>query len=171
LGFLSKLRGAAAPSPSTDETDWYTFNLCRGSITSVVGEASYQRCLEQTVRKASRTPPLPIDEIPFASDTEPRPWFVAYLQREPGNPYDANAISVSSSHGIVGYLERGKAKSFQPLLQLLESHGHRGGACCAYARDADNGYWGVVLLAQQLLWHESVATTTRLQIVKSEPDG
>jgi hypothetical protein len=142
VGFLKRITAAVSSPPTVDDVDWY--RLYSASITSVVGESNYQQCLDKTVRGARTTPPFPPDEMPFESDNEPRPWFAAYLQREPGNTYDANAVSVSSGHGIVGYLDRNAAKRFQPVLQLLESHGHAGGVCPAYALRADNGMWGVV---------------------------
>ena len=94
------------------------------------------RCSRAAAVSLEKWPP----EVP-----ERLPWFAAYLQHEPDNKYDTNAIRVSTQFGVVGYLQRDRAASFVPLLQLLATHGFQGGACSAYALQADNGMWGVVL--------------------------
>lgn len=144
MGFLDRLRGQSA-APEIAESEWFVLCSSASSMQSIVGEASYQPCLDKTIRGASATPPFGLTEWPFQSETG-RPWFAAYLQRDPNNSYDANAVVVQSKHGVIGYLERNNAKRFQPVLQLLESHGLRGGACAAYALRGDNGMWGVVLV-------------------------
>ena len=80
------------------------------------------------------------------------------------HPYDANAVAVATEHGVVGYLARDEAKSYQAVLQLLESHGYRGGACAAYGLRADNGMWGVVLVlsgARKCMDHVKVERSFR----------
>ena len=91
-------------------------------------------------------PPLPLEGWPLEIWQDERlPWFIAHLEREPTNPYDPNAIRVSSSHGCIGYLARDKAATYQQALRLAEEMGHRGGMCSAFLRQTDNGMWGVVL--------------------------
>jgi hypothetical protein len=141
VGFLDRVKARLA-APTSDASEWFT--LCGESITSVVGESNYQRCLDTTVRSATAEPPFELEYEPLEGDQ--KLWFPVYLRREPDNKYDPNAVSAASSHGVVGYLERNNAKRFQSVLELLESHGHRGIACPAYARRADNGMWGVVLV-------------------------
>ena len=100
----------------------------------------------QDCPRRNSTPPFPLDKWPRDISQEERlTWFAAYLQREPDNPYDTNAVAASSQHGIVGYLPRERAKAYGKVLELLESQGHRRAACPAFARRADNGMWGVVL--------------------------
>ena len=105
VGFLDRLRGRTEPD-TRDDGDWFT--LCAASIQSVVGESGYQPCLDKTVRGATPTPPFPLDKWPRDISQEERlPWFAAYLQREPDNPYDTNAVAVSMPSTEVGYLAGG----------------------------------------------------------------
>jgi hypothetical protein len=163
MGFLDRLRSSDAPAPTG--TEWYTLPGSYSSHASVVGESNYQSCIVKTLRAASGEPPFSLDKWP-PERPEGLPWFAAYLQREPANQYDANAVRVSSRFGVVGYLQRERAGSFVPLLRLLESHGYRGGACSAYALEADNGMWGIVLKvagAQKCMSHVKADKSFRVE--------
>ena len=141
MGFFDRVKAQLA-APTSDASEWFV--LCGESITSVVGESHYQRCLDTTVRSATAESPFELEYEPF--EGEEKLWFPVHLRREPDNEYDPNAVSVASRHGVVGYLERNNAKRFRPVLELIESHGYPGIACPAYALKADNGMWGVVLV-------------------------
>jgi hypothetical protein len=144
VGFLDRLKRDVGAASTIADSEWYALHGSFMSHASVVGESNYQSCISKTLRHAGNEPPFPLDKWP-PERPERLPWFAAYLRHEPDNKYDANAICVSTRFGVVGYLERHRAESYVPLLKLLESHGYRGAACCAYGLEADNGMWGVVL--------------------------
>jgi HIRAN domain len=80
-----------------------------GFSLAIVGESHYQEELER-LRSA-------IDEG--------QRWLVArfHIRREPMNPYDSNAIVVTSARGeTVGYFSRSDAKRYTAALDRLEAH-------------------------------------------------
>lgn len=83
--------------------------LPTGERVDVVGESHYQRAIERIAGKRT--------------DESKRVAAVAILLREPGNPYDKNAVAVFIRGHQVGYLAREDASLFQPLLLDLEARG------------------------------------------------
>jgi hypothetical protein len=141
MGLLSRLTSAPRGESSFTVT---ATPLASGALCSVVGESYYQPALERTAAMAvDGGPPLPVTVS--VKDERDLPWFQAVLVREPDNAYDSNAIAVYSPAGKIGHLSREDAEEYQDVLLAVEEGGAHGGACSAFLRRADNGYWGVVL--------------------------
>ena len=105
-----------------------------GQTVHVVGEARYQRELE-TIAGPKRK-----EGVSFEC--------IACLLPEPENPYDANAIMVTIDGRRVGYLSRGDAKVYGPVLARLAGSGVT--QCHAtitggWKRGDDEGHFGVML--------------------------
>ncbi|MGC9973827.1 MAG: HIRAN domain-containing protein [Gaiellaceae bacterium] len=63
---------------------------------------------------------------------EPK-WFRAVLIREPGNPYDSNAIAVYADRvGQVGHLSRDDALEYQQMFEALSARGCSVATCPAF---------------------------------------
>lgn len=142
MGLLTRLSATVRREQSVTVT---AEPLAAGALLGIVGESHYRAALERTATIAVRgTPPLPVT-TDIATDEPDLPWFQAVLVREPDNPYDSNAIAVYSPVGKIGHLSRDDAERYQDVLISVERRGSHGGACSAFLRRADNGYWGVVL--------------------------
>lgn len=142
MGFLNRLASAVHRDESVTVT---AEPLAAGALLGIVGESHYQPALERTATIAVRgVPPLPVATDVAASEPD-LPWFQAVLVREPDNPYDSNAIAVYSPVGKIGYLSRDDAERYQEVIMTVERRGSHGGACSAFLRRSEVGYWGVVL--------------------------
>jgi HIRAN domain-containing protein len=106
----------------------------------VHGEASYQPTLHAAC--GGRVAPCTDEE-----DCWDRALQVAVaLRPEPSNPYDGNAVRVDVlDFGCVGYLPRGDAVKFQPILLDIESRGYMGICEGRIVRNLDAGYYAIYL--------------------------
>lgn len=80
-----------------------------GTVLEAVGEASYQEPLVRI------TGSLAWEDV--------RCEVLAALVPEPDNAFDENAIAVQVNAETVGYLSRGDAIDYQPLVGELAAHG------------------------------------------------
>lgn len=85
-------------------------------LVAVVGEASYQEALRR-ICGSDRWEDV-------ACDCQ------AVLVPEPTNEYDPNAVAVQIEGQLVGYLSRGDARDYRPLVSRLAGEG-RVGVCSA----------------------------------------
>jgi hypothetical protein len=72
----------------------------------IVGEASYQQTIKRLAKKVG--------------DAE----FQIILRPEPTNAYDSNVVAVLVDGALVGYLARGMAKVWQPMILAAEAEGY-----------------------------------------------
>lgn len=82
-----------------------------GFELGIVGESNYMSAL-RAIAKRRTTAGEPVE-------------FIATLQLQPDNPYDANAVVVLSDFGeTIGYLSRGDAVDYGPALKAIAETGH-----------------------------------------------
>jgi hypothetical protein len=102
---------------------------------AVVGESNYQATIreEAGVRRG--------EAVSCVVEAE--------LLAEPDNAYDANAIAVFLSGAKAGYLSRGDALDFAPVMTSLAAAGYGSARCAAVisgrGRDGDTSNLGVFL--------------------------
>ena len=108
-----------------------------GATLMVVGEGSYQDSIERVSGGKTEDGPANAEHT-------------AILKREPSNPYDRNAISVSIEGETVGYLSRENALLYREVIEWADAHDRRV-ACIATLiggwdrGDGDTGSFGVTL--------------------------
>jgi hypothetical protein len=100
--------------------------LAGGAHCAVAGESHYKDALDRT------------RDVCWADDEDERV-FGAALVHEPDNPFDENAIGVSSSCGRLGYLPREEAVLYRPLFEEIRRRGYDGGTCEAVMRGGTVG--------------------------------
>lgn len=116
-----------------------------GNAVEIVGESHYQAALEQVA--GGKT------------DRATEAQAIAYLVREPDNPFDRNAVAVYILGQKVGHLSRDDAEEYAPLLDELWEKEMVQGCCVAQLKGGwkrevpssgdtsyfDEGDFGVVL--------------------------
>lgn len=134
-----------------------------GYTVEVVGESHYQADLEAIAGGKWEDP----------CDME----VTAYLIREPDNPYDRNAIAVYIQGHKVGYIGRGDAEDYAPILDELWANYTCRAACGAHLKGGwrhyieephgqvttDEGHFGVTL---GLAPAEALIGTHALQVIE-----
>jgi HIRAN domain len=162
MGFF-KRRSAGEPSQTMD-----ALALHAAGRVAVVGESHRQEALARVALAATGPEPY-LEELKGrarAMAKKPdRVWFQAALLREPGNPYDPNAIAVHAvGVGLVGYLDRETAIDYGPVFEELARQGYSVGACPAVLIGGGEGLsWGVVLClsSAEAVLGDLVASTSR----------
>jgi hypothetical protein len=120
MSWLRRLLGLSSKSPQVifDETSqprsWREHGVVpfacntRDFCVEVVGESHYQNAL-----KAAR-------------QSRGKDFVHVFLQREPNNPYDPNAVAVLSELlQVIGHLPRASAIAYAPVLDAVEQAGFR----------------------------------------------
>ncbi len=118
-------------------------DLPSGGRVVASGEQWHKEGIQRALGAARPYPPTRLEStrrFGCTWDVEAFGWITATLIREPGNPFDPNAVAVwSSEWDQLGYLPRARAAEYQPVMLGLESRGSTGAACPAYIAECP---WG-----------------------------